>query len=389
MIERRLLAKLTQAVSRQPAVVLLGPRQVGKTTLALEVGKSRPSHYLDLEAPADRARLADPELYFSLHQDELVILDEIQRVPEMTRTLRGIIDQGRRAGRGKGRFLLLGSASLDLLRQSSESLAGRVAHIELGPLDVLEVGTAAASRCWLRGGFPESFLADSEEDSLAWRQDFIRTYLERDIPQLGPRVPAETLRRFWTMLAHLQGSMLNASQIAASLGVSGQTVSRYVDLLVDLLLARRLPPVHANVRKRLVKTPRVYVRDSGLVHALLGIPDLESLLGHPIAAASWEGHVIETLIRAAPGSTVAGFYRTAAGAEVDLVLDPPGRGRWAIEVKRSATPRLEKGFHLARADLEPDRCFVVHSGEDRFPLGPGIEAIGLRALAKELSAPTT
>ena len=388
MIKRRLLATVDDALGRQPAVVLLGPRQVGKTTLALALSRKRPSVYLDLEAPSERAKLADADLYLSAHEDKLVVLDEIQRAPDLFQTLRGLIDRGRRRGRRAGRFLLLGSASIDLLRQSSETLAGRVAHVELGPIDVTEVDghRATLARLWLRGGFPESLLASDDADSLGWREDFIRTYLERDIPQFGPRIPAETLRRFWTMLAHGQGSLLNAARLAGSLGVSGQTVARYADLLVDLLLVRRLAPYHSDAGKRLVKSPKLYVRDSGIVHGLLGIGDLDALLGHPVAGGSWEGLVIETLIATAPKGSVAGFYRTTAGAEIDLVLELPGGALWAVEVKRGLAPRLERGFHNACADLEPARRFVVYSGEERYPMGDGIEAIGLRALAEELLA---
>ena len=273
-----------------------------------------------------------------------MILDEIQRAPELFQTLRGLIDSGRRRDRRAGRFLLLGSASIDLLRQSGETLAGRIAYVELGPLDILEAGEAESEKLWIGGGFPDSFLAGSDEASAVWRENFIRTYLERDIPQLGPRIPAETLRRFWTMLAHAQGGLHNAAQFARGLAVDGKTVARYLDLMVDLLLVRRLPPYHANIRKRLVKSPKVYVRDSGIVHALLALDDREAVLGHPVAGGSWEGFVVENLLSVAPERTAASFYRTAAGAEVDLVLDLPGIGRWAIEIKRGLAPRLDRGF---------------------------------------------
>jgi predicted AAA+ superfamily ATPase len=386
MIVRRQLAAVEAALGRQAAVALLGPRQVGKTTLALAVAESRAAIYLDLESVEDRAKLADARFFFAAHEDELVILDEIQRVPDLFATLRGVIDRGRRAGRRTGRFLILGSASLELLKQSSESLAGRIAHVELGPFDVTEIGNRATERLWLRGGFPDSFLARDDASSHALRLDFVRTYLERDIPLLGPRVPSETLRRLWTMLAHEQGAMLNAAKLGAGLGVSGQTVGRYTDLLVDRLLVRRLAPVVTNAGKRLVRSPRVYVRDSGIVHALLGLRTLDDVLGHPIAGPSWEGFVVETVISVAPPDTVAGFYRTSAGAEIDLVLDLPGGDRWAIEIKRGAAPMLGKGFHLAREDLRPARAVVVHSGNDRFPLAAGVEAMGLRDLAAELAA---
>ena len=382
----RLKSQLVRArLDQFPAVVLLGPRQVGKTTLAEIVAEDRPSVYLDLENPADREKLADAALYLSGHEDRLVILDEIQRAPELFQTLRGLIDEGRRRDVRAGRFLLLGSAAIDLLQQSGESLAGRIAYVELEPLNVLEVGGDAREKLWIRGGFPDSFLARSDEASAVWRRNFIRTYLERDIPQLGPRVPAETLRRFWTMLAHMQGTTLNAAQIARSLGVDGKTVARYLDLLVDLLLVRRLPPFHANVGKRLVKSPKVFVRDSGIVHTLLGLDDREALLGHPVAGGSWEGFALENLLGAAPEPVKAHFYRTAAGAEIDLVLEMPRGALWTVEIKRGLAPKLDKGFHHAREDLDPERSFVVYSGDDRYPKGDGIEVIGLGELASLLA----
>lgn len=385
MLQRRAYRHVTDALARQAAVALLGPRQVGKTTLALAVAAQQPSVYLDLEQPADREKLRDPALYLSRHGDKLVILDEIHRAPEIFQTLRGLIDQNRRAGRRTGQFLLLGSASMDVLRQSGESLAGRIAYVEMAPLTVLEVAPAEDEKLWLRGGFPDSFLAGDEAASLAWRQDFIRTYLERDIPQFGTRIAAETLRRFWTMLAHIQGQPLNASRLGSGLGVKGQTVSGYTDLLVDLLLVRRLTPWHANTGKRLVKAPKLYIRDSGVVHALLRLADHEALLGHPVAGPSWEGFVIETLLDAAPPRTPASYYRAAGGAEIDLVLEVEGSATWAIEIKRGLAPKLERGFHHARAELEPARSFVVYPGAERYPMGDGIEAIGLRELAGMLA----
>jgi len=378
MIERRITAQLTERLDTTPAVALLGPRQVGKTTLARMLGEQRPSLYLDLESDADRARMADPELYLAGHEDKLVILDEVHRLPGLFQILRGLIDEGRRKGRRAGRFLLLGSASLDLLRQSGESLAGRISYLEMGPIDGLEVPAEDLSRLWNRGGFPDSFLAADDRLSQRWRQDFVRTYLERDVPMLGPRIPAETLRRFWTMLAHHQSGLLNAAEFARALGVDGKTVAAYLDLLVDLLLVRRLEPWHANAGRRLVKSPRVYVRDSGLVHTLLGLATLEDVLGHPVAGASWEGFVIETMIAAAPEGTRANFYRTAAGAEIDLLLTLPGGALWAIEVKRSLAPTLERGFHQACADLKPERRIVIYPGSESYPLREGIEVMPLR-----------
>jgi predicted AAA+ superfamily ATPase len=388
MIQRDATKHLIDALARQAAVGLIGPRQVGKTTLALVVAAGRPSVYLDLESPADRDKLTAPELYLNAHADKLVVLDEIHHAPEIFGVLRGLIDQGRRSGRRTGRFLVLGSASIDLLRQSGESLAGRIEYVELGPLTVHEAARTGdeIERLWLRGGFPESLLAASDADALRWRYNFVRTYLERDVPQFGPRVPAVTLERLWTMLAHNQGAMLNSAQMAAGLSVSAPTVSAYIDLLVDLLLVRRLPPCLANVGKRLVKSPKVYVRDSGLVHALLRIETWDDLMGHPVAGPSWEGFVIENLLAAAPEGAQASFYRTSAGAEIDLVLELGGRsGRWAVEIKKSLTAKPSRGFWNAVADLQPERAFVVHSGVERYPLAPGVEAIGLRELADELT----
>ncbi len=386
MLPRRLSTRLNHLLTHSPAVVLLGPRQVGKTTLALEMAETRPSIYLDLEAEADRVKLSDPVRYFADHERELVILDEVHRLPELFQSLRGVIDRGRRQGKPNGQFLLLGSAAMDLLKQSGESLAGRISYLELGPFDALEVPPDACETLWVRGGFPRSFLADNDALSLEWRRDFIRTYLERDIPQFGSRIPAETLRRFWTMLAHNQSQLLNAAALARGLGVDGKTVASYLDLLVDLLLVRRLPAWHRNVGKRLVKSPKVYVRDSGLVHALLGLRDKEALLGHPVAGPSWESFVTETLMAAAPDGTEAHYYRTATGTEVDLVLTLPGGKLWAIEIKRSSAPKVESGFHLAGADLKPSQRFVVYSGSERFPLNADTDAIGLGDLARALSA---
>ena len=387
LIQRHELLALEAQLNLFPAVALLGPRQVGKTTLALQLAAQQPSLYLDLESPADLAKLSDPGLYLGSQPGKLLILDEVQRQPELFGTLRGLIDADRRRGQNQGRFLLLGSASVELIRQSSESLAGRLAFVDLGGLTVPEVGESLREQLWIRGGFPDSFLASSDQASSLWRQAFLRTYLERDIPQLGPRIPAETLRRFWTMLAHSQGSLFNAAALGRSLGVSGKTVARYLDLLVDLLLVRRLQPVHTNAGKRLVKAPKVFIRDSGLVHTLLGLDDREAVLGHPVAGGSWEGFVLETLLSCAPERANAWFYRTAAGAEMDLVLDLPGGSRWAIEIKRSSAPRLSKGFHQARADLEPERCFVVYAGRERYPLAAGVDAIGVAELATALWQP--
>lgn len=388
MIPRRIEAEIQSALRRQAAVALIGPRQVGKTTLAIALSEKTNALYLDLEDRADREKLSDPALFLSQYEDRLVVLDEIHRVPEIFQPLRSLIDKGRRKGKPNGRFLLLGSASIDLLRQSGESLAGRIAYVDMGPFDILEVGInqSAITNLWLRGGYPDSFLAADNEESFALRKDFIRTYLERDVPMFGPRIPSETLERLWTMLAHSQATLLNASRLAGSLSISAQSVTRYIDLLVDLLLVRRLRPYHANLSKRLVKSPKVYVRDSGLLHALLGIPDHNTLSGHPVVGASWEGFVLENALAAAPVGTHASFYRTAAGAEIDLILELPGGRRWAIEIKLGLVPKCEKGFHQAREDVRPDKSFVVYSGSDRFPMTIDIEAISLKDLAQDLAA---
>ena len=384
MLSRNTLEIVIQALGRQASVALIGPRQVGKTTLALQIAEQKDALYLDLEDLQERAKLTDPVAFLSAYEDRLVILDEIHRVPDLFLSLRGLIDKGRRKGRRTGRFLLLGSASLDLMRQSGESLAGRISYIDMTPLTVCEVPVDATDTLWIRGGFPDSFQAADDRDSMNWRKDLLRTYLERDVPMFGSRVPAETLRRFWTMLAHNQGALFNASRLGAALEVSSQSIARYTDLLVDLLLVRRLQPYHVNVGKRLVKSPKVYIRDSGLLHALLNIGGHSSLLGHPVVGMSWEGFVIENLINAAPARTVPGFYRTSGGAEVDLVLELPGGERWAIEVKRSRAANPARGFFEACEDLNPARRIVVHAGTERFPVRDQVEAIGLRELADSL-----
>jgi predicted AAA+ superfamily ATPase len=386
MIKRSLVPRLEEAIAHTPAVALLGPRQVGKTTLALEVGQRFDALYLDLESEQDRAKLALPELYLSGQLDRLVILDEVHRAPGLFPVLRGLIDRARRAGRMAGQYLLLGSASLDLLKQSGESLAGRISYLELAPFNVMETQSLPMDGLWLRGGFPDSLLAPDTARSLRWRQDFIRTYLERDIPQFGRRIAAETLRRLWTMLAHHQGGLLNTAQFARNLGVDAKTAASYLDLLVDLLVVRRLAPWHANLGKRLVKSPKIYVRDSGLVHALLGIPDLDTLLAHPVVGQSWECFVIENLLIAAADKAQGYFYRTGGGAEIDLLLAWPDGSLWAVEVKRSLSPKIERGFYAACDDLKPAKKFVVYPGQERYPITEDIEAISLAGLASQVAA---
>lgn len=385
MLERSLYPRVNEGLGNNAAVALLGPRQVGKTTLAHKVAEGLPSVYLDMESPADLAKLQDPVAYLSSHLDKLVILDEIQRVPDLFPVLRGLIDKARLSGDGNGRYLILGSASIDLLKQSSESLAGRIQYLELNGLTPLEMESTKLDTLWLRGGFPRSALAKTDALSAEWREDFIRTYLERDIPQLGPRVPSTTLRRFWTMLAHQQGSNLNAAKLASGLDVSSVSIFRYVDLLVDLLLARRLQPWYANTGKRLVKSPKVYVRDSGIVHQLLGISDTEELLSHPVVGMSWEGFVIENLLSSAPRNVEAFYYRTSTGVEIDLLLQFPGRELWAIEIKRSSAPKPSSHFRRACSDLNPSRKFILYNGTETYSLGNKTTAIGMRELMKQCS----
>ena len=386
-IPRRATAEIESGLRIEAAVGLLGPRQAGKTTLALQIASSRPSVYLDLERREDRAAIRYPRQFVEENEDRLVVLDEVHRVPELFPELRGLIDDGRRRSRGTGRFLILGSASVPLLRQS-ESLAGRILYVPLGPLDLLETSeTASLPALWLRGGLPRSLLAGSDADSLRIRRGLIETYLARDLPHFAPRLAVETMDRLWTMIAHGHGTLLDRTRLAAGLEVSAPSVGRYLDLLVDLLLVRRLRPFHANVGKRLVKAPKIYIRDSGLLHALLGVPDFNALLRSPIVGPSWEGFAIETLLSAAPWNTLASFYRTAHGAEMDLVLEVPGRSRpWAVEIKYGSPPRLTRGFHTACDDLQPEHAFVVHSGDREYPIRPGVTAISLAGLARRLAS---
>ncbi len=381
MIQRRLENIVLSTLAETPSVALIGPRQVGKTTLAFEISKSIPSVYLDLESRSDIQKVEDIELFHRANRDKLIILDEVQRVPEIFNSIRGLIDSERRKGNKTGHFLFLGSASIDLLRQSSESLAGRISYVELFPIDALEflnmpTNIHDLNDLWVRGGFPESLLA-GDKSSLKWRIDFIKTYLERDIPLLGPRIPAATLERFWTMLAHSQGTNLNASKLASALEVSSVSVSRYIDLFVDLLLIRKLMPYTANIKKRLIKSPRIYVRDSGINHALLNIQSYNDLLGHPVVGKSWEGFVMENIVSLLPNWSQAYYYRTAGGAEIDLVLEFGPDEKWAIEIKRGVTFNLSRGFHEACVDLNPTKKFVIHGGQDRFELPNGIAAISL------------
>jgi len=383
MIKRLLESEIRSSLERSPSVALLGPRQVGKTTLALQIAESAPSVYLDLESSLDLQKVRDILSFHQANRGKLIILDEIQRLPEVFPPLRGIIDKERQKGNKAGHFLFLGSASIDLLKQSTESLAGRITFLELFGINALEYPQDINS-LWVRGGFPESLLSNTDKNSLEWRRDFIKTYLERDIPQLGPRIPAETLERFWMMLAHHQGGILNSANLARNLDVSGVTIGRYLDLMTDLLLVRRLKPWTFNVGKRLIRSPKIYIRDSGIAHALLNIPDYNQLLSHPIVGGSWEGFVIENILSVVPSGVIPFFYSTSGGAEIDLILEFFGKEKWAIEIKRSSSPSVSKGFYIACDDIKPVKRFVIYSGTDRFSLGNGITAIPLRDLMQDL-----
>ncbi len=390
MIGRHELQSLGESLGAFPAVAILGPRQAGKTTLAKQLAdqSSKPTTYLDLERDSDLSKLEEAELFLASQRGRLLILDEVQRRPQLFPLLRSEIDLRRRAGEDAGQFLVLGSASRDLLAQSAESLAGRIAYHELAPFSQAELGAAddIRERAWLRGGFPPSYLATSDELSFRWRGEFISTYLERDLPQLGARLPAELVRRFWTMLAFSQGDLLNAARLASSMAISGQTVRRYLDVLTDLYLVRQLPAWSGSSKKRLVKAPKVYVRDSGLVHRLTNLMDHGTLLGHPLCGASWEGFAIEQLLVHLPDTWRASFYRTAAGAEIDLVLEGPRNRVIAVEIKRTSTPKLSKGFLAGAEEIgASQRYFAIPRGEP-YPLGAGTQALGIFELSRQLLA---
>ncbi len=372
MIERTLYPSITRAITKNPVVALIGPRQVGKTTMARRIGaRDDRTLYLDLELPSDMNKLRDAELYLDGQNDRLVIIDEVQRMPELFPLLRALVDRDRRPGR----FLLLGSSSPELMRQTSESLAGRIRYFELSPLCLTETGLEPLRQLWLRGGYPPSFLAEDDAESMNWRRSFIATYLERDLPQLGIRVPAGQLRRFWTMLAHLHGQLWNASRIAASMELSAPTIQRYLDILEDTFIVRQLRPYLANIRKRIVKSPKVYVRDSGLVHALLGIETGEDLAAHPTLGASWEGFVLAQILSLVPDGWQSYYYRTGAGAEIDLVLLDRRQEITAVEIKYSSAPQPPKGFRIACDDLKCGKRFIVYPGTERYPLPGGITAL--------------
>ena len=384
MVRRILQKSLTNALNTMPVVALLGPRQVGKTTLALEFAKStrKKTAYLDLELDTDQAKLSDPEAYLRRFPNTLLIIDEIQRQPELFRLLRGLVDVRKRTGEKAGQFLLLGSASRDLIQHSSETLAGRVRFLELGPLSVLEMSQTDPlgfnfEKLWFRGGFPESYLADTDDESWEWRSDFISSYVERDIPLMGPQVSAVTMRRLWSMLAHHHAQQVNLSQLGKSLGVNYKTVKNYIDTLTDFYMVRQIQPWAGTTKKRLVKAPKIYLRDTGLMHRLLNIADFETLLGHPSIGSSWEGFIVENIINHLSDKWRYSYYRTSAQAEVDLVLEGPRQEVWAIEIKRSIAPHVRKGFHIASQDVHATKRFVIYPGSERFPLAREIEALSI------------
>ena len=378
MKKRSIQGSVEASLKKYPVVGIVGSRQAGKTTLAkmIRKGISKKVIYLDLELPSDLNKLHDPELYLAQFTDSLVIIDEIQRLPSLFPLIRALVDK-KKIG---GRFLILGSASPELIKRSSESLAGRIIYHELSPFTIHETGHKNIQQLWLRGGYPLSYLAASAEDSFQWRESFIKTYLEMDIPQLGIRVPSAQLRRFWTMVAHSHGHLWNASQIAGSLGVSAPTVRSYLDILEETFVVRRLQPYYVNVKKRLIKSPKVYIRDSGILHSLLRIKDLDDLMGNPAVGRSWEGFVIEQIIGLLPEGWSYFFYRTGAGAEIDLLLVDKKNRLIAVEVKYSASPKAERGFWYALEDLSCQKAFIVYPGDETYPSGKNTVTLSIKKL---------
>ncbi len=384
-VPRSVSWQIDQRLREMPAVALLGARQCGKSTLAKTVLESNPNGiYLDLERPRDRNKLQDAEMFLGLNRDKLICLDEIQRIPEFFALLRGVIDERR----SNGQFLILGSASRDLIRQSSESLAGRISYLELTPFFLSEVaseGESALRKLWLRGGFPRSHLADDDGGSFRWRLDFIRSFLERDIPQLKLRIPPERIERLWQMCAHTHGQLLNYSKLAGSLGITDHTVRTYIELLSGAFMVRILMPFHGNLKKRLVKSPKVYIRDSGILHTLLGIETLNDLLGHPVYGASWEGLIIENILAGLKPQVKISFYRTARGAELDLVMEKGGTCL-AIECKVSSSPTISRGCHQAIQDLGIEHTWIVAPVDERYPVAQNITVVPLDECFTDLQA---
>ena len=390
-IKRNSIQSINAALSMFPVVAIIGPRQVGKTTLAKEIcSKHKNSIYLDLELPSDAYKLQEAEIYLSENKDKLIVIDEMQNMPKLFPILRAVIDKDRR----NARFLILGSASPNLIKNSSESLAGRIFYHELTPFNLNEIGHLKLNQLWMNGGYPESFLASSSGYSYEWREAFISTYLERDIPQLGIRIPASMLRRFWTMIAHSHGQLWNASQIASSLAISPPTVKHYLDILEGTFIIRQLQPFFQNIKKRLVKSPKIYIRDSGLLHTLLSRHNIDDLKSHPIVGNSWEGFIIEQIISTAPKEFKFYFYRTQAGAEIDLLAIDKNENIIAIEIKYSLNPTLTKGFWNAVEDLKQfknqklKKVFVVYPGIDTYPIKENVYLYPAEKIATLLSSLT-
>jgi uncharacterized protein len=385
MINRSISPQILESLREFPVVALIGSRQVGKTTLVFTIAKPQGNTIrLDLEMPSDAAKLNDPEFFLSQHSEDLVIIDEIQRKPELFPVIRALVDKSGKTGA----FLLLGSASPHLIKHASETLAGRVIYHELNPFSVFEVGrdTANALKLWLRGGYPRSFLAESDAASMRWRSAFIKTYLERDIPQLGIRVSSVQLERFWRMLAHFHGQVWNASKIADSLAVSAPTVNHWADILEGTFIVRRVQPYFTNAKKRLVKSPKIYLRDSGLLHSLLSLSTVDDIFGHPSAGASWEGFVIEQVLSVVPETWRWNYYRTHKGAEMDLVLFPPQSKPVGIEIKMSKSPVLGRGFHEAFKDLECKSAYCLYSGDDYYKMRENVYALPLSQIDRLAAA---
>lgn len=374
-IERTEKAKVIKSLKAYPIVALLGARQVGKTTLAKSIARDSETQsiYLDLENPDDFVKLNEPGLYFKDNADKLIILDEIQLKPELFPLLRSVVDDGDR----NGRFLILGSASPDLLNKSSQSLAGRIRYHELNPFSVFEVGIENTENLWIRGGFPDACLASDLERAFDWIAAFIKTFLERDLGMLGFRLSPHNMRRVWTMLAHYHGTTVNYSSLSKALEVSNPTVRHWIDVLEDTYMLRALRPWSGNTAKRLVKSPKIYLRDSGIVHNLLGIEDKEKLLSHPVLGASWEGFVIEQIAAAAPERSNFSFYRSSSGHEVDLIVETPKKGTLVFEIKRSLGPSIASGTYAALEDLAPKKAYVVYSGKETYRMSEDITAIPL------------
>lgn len=383
MIPRQIEHKLHHLLQNTPVVALLGARQVGKTTLSLSLAsnQTRPTLYLDLERPSDIAKLHDAEYFLSINADKLIILDEIQRMPHILPIIRSLIDERRRKGDRCCQYLLLGSSSNILLKNTSDSLAGRISYLEIGGFTAQEIHDT--NSLWCKGGFPDSYLASSDEASFQWRTNLIRTYIEREMPILGYQVSSQIMSRFWGMLAHNHGQLFNASKIAASLGVSSPTVSRYLDILADLFMVRIVHPWSENYGKRLVKTPKIYIKDTGLLHCLLNLRNINDILSHPICGTSWEGFVIENIANILEHKAQISFYRTAAGAEMDLVIEH-GSQRIGIEVKRSLAPTLNKGLHNSMQDLKLERVYVVYPGKEEYQLNEQICVTPIQKLMEKL-----